>query len=126
MPYIPPPSSGGGGGSGIPPFSVGGPLAATSHPLRIYVARDCTISSVRASVGTPSSGAPIVVDVNRNGTSIFTNQANRPSIAAGAYTDLSGTPDVVALAAGDYLTIDVDSVGSTVTGSHLTVQVETA
>ena len=33
---------------------------------------------------TPPAGAALVVDVNKNGTTIYTNQANRPSIAAGA------------------------------------------
>jgi hypothetical protein len=62
------------------------------------------------------------VDVNKNGTTIFTTQANRPTIAIGANTAL-GTPDITALAQNDYLTFDVDQIGSTVAGANLTVQV---
>jgi hypothetical protein len=37
--------------------------------------------------------------------------------------DESGAPDVTSLAAGDYLTIDIDQIGSTVAGSNLVVTV---
>jgi hypothetical protein len=62
------------------------------------------------------------VDVNHNGTTIFTTQSNRPTIAASGFYDESGTADGdVTVAAGEYLTVDVDQVGSTIAGSDLTV-----
>jgi hypothetical protein len=61
--------------------------------------------------------------VNKNGTTIFTTQANRPTIAISGNTDESGVPDVTALADGDYLEVDIDQIGSTVAGSDLTVQI---
>lgn len=106
----------------IAPFSVGGTLAVQAYSLRIYATRNVTISSVRASCGTAPTGASLKVDVNKNGTTIFTNQANRPEIAIGANTDTS-VPDVTALVDGDYLTFDIDQVGSTVAGSDLVIQV---
>jgi hypothetical protein len=72
-------------------------------------------------VGTAPTGAAILVDVNKNGTTIFTTQGNRPSIAAGGNASSAAVPDVTSLAAGDFLTVDVDQIGSTVAGSDLTV-----
>lgn len=120
-------SSGNDGAAGIDaneiaPFSVGGTLAVQAYSLRVYATRDVTISSVRASCGTAPTGASLKVDVNKNGTTIFTNQANRPEIAIGTNTDTS-VPDVTALSEGDYLTFDIDQVGSTVAGSDLVIQV---
>lgn len=82
-----------------------------------------TIRAVRASVGTAPTGAAIRVDVNKNGTTIFTTQANRPNIAVSTFTSKVTTMDVTSLADGDYLTVDVDIIGSTVAGADLTVQV---
>jgi hypothetical protein len=78
---------------------------------------------VRASVGTAPTTQSVIVDVNKNGTTIFTTQGNRPTIAAGANTDASSTPDVTAFAAGDYMTVDVDQIGTGTVGADLTVQV---
>jgi hypothetical protein len=65
----------------------------------------------------------LIVDVNKAGTTIFTTQANRPTIAIGATDDDSGTPEVTALTEGDVVSIDIDQVGSTVAGADLTVEV---
>lgn len=90
---------------------------------RIYVDAACTISSVRASVSVAPSGVPILVDVNRNGTTIYGTQANRPSIAVGAFTALGGVASNATLAANDYLTVDVDQVGTPTPGSNLSVTI---
>ena len=82
-----------------------------------------TIVKVKLVVKTAPTGAAIIIDVNKNGTTIFTTQANRPQIAAGATQGDSGTPDVTALAEGDKLTIDIDQIGSTIAGADLTVEV---
>ena len=104
-------------------FSVTGPVAVATGKSRIYLEHDYVVETVRAAVNTAPTGAALVVDVNKNGTTIYTNQAKRPSIAAASFTDLGDTPDVTTLAAGDYLTVDVDQVGSTAAGSDLTVTV---
>ena len=104
------------------PFSVFGNVIVSTYSFRWYAPATMTISSVRASVGTAPTGAALIVDVNKNGTTIFTTQGNRPSIAASGFT-ATGTPDVTSLTAGDYLTVDVDQVGSTIPGANLSVQV---
>lgn len=110
--------------SQVAPFSRAGVLtvAAGTHRFRFPFA--ATIVSVAATVGTAPTGQAILVDVHKNGTTIFTTQANRPSIAASTNSSAEATPDVTSIAEGDYLTVDVDQIGSGVAGSDLTVLVE--
>jgi len=82
-----------------------------------------TIVKVKVVVKTAPTGATLIVDVNKAGTTIFTTQGNRPEIAIGETQDDSGTPDVTSLAEGDKLTVDIDQVGSTVAGADLTIEV---
>lgn len=90
-------------------FSVTGTVPSSqTGASRIYMEGSYVVESVRAAVGTVPTTA-VVVDINKNGTTIYSTQANRPSIAIGANSATGGTPDVVAFAAGDYLTVDVDA-----------------
>lgn len=107
----------------IAPFSSSGVVAVKVGGARYYVEQAMSISTVRVSVGTAPTGAAILVDVNKNGTTIYTTQANRPQIAVSTNTATGNSPNVTTLAAGDYLTVDIDQVGSTVAGSDLTVQI---
>lgn len=95
-----------------------------SHRLYNDTGTSWTISGIRASVGGAPDGSSIIIDVHKSGTTIFTTQTNRPAIAA--TTNTSGkitTMDINTVADGEYLTVDIDQVGSTVTGSDLTVQI---
>lgn len=83
-----------------------------------------TIVSIRASVTTVPTGSTILVDVNKNGTTVFTTQGNRPAIAISGNTDKKTNMDVTTVADGDYLTADIDQIGSTIAGSNLTVVVQ--
>lgn len=82
-----------------------------------------TIRSVRASVGTAPTGADLVVDINRNGSTIFASSGDQPTITDGATT--SGKVTSMATTTvndGDRITIDVDQIGSSTAGSDLVVQ----
>jgi hypothetical protein len=98
-------------------------LATGTGAQRFYSPYACTIVQVRANVVTAPTGASLIVDVNKNGTTIYGTQSARPTIAASSVTAVGGAPTVTTLAAGDYLTIDIDQIGSTVAGGILTVQV---
>ncbi len=104
-------------------FTMEGDLAVTAGKLRIYnltgVSR--TIQKVQLSVSNAPAGAAVIVDINKGGTTIFTTQANRPQIAAGAFTGISANVDVTSWADGEYLTFDIDQIGSTSPGANLTV-----
>lgn len=102
--------------------------AVGTHRIPIMYAGSPTsidIKSIRAMAGTAPTGAAIIIDIHKNGTTIFTTQGNRPTIAisgndSGEVTDM----DVVTLAKGDYLTMDIDQIGSTIAGKDLVVDLE--
>ena len=104
-------------------FSVTGALTVATGKSRVYLEGNYVIDSVRASVNTAPAGTAILVDVSLNGTTIFTTQANRPSISAGANTALAnmGAGTITTISTGQYLTVDVDQIGTTTAGSDLTV-----
>lgn len=106
-------------------FSKSGTLATGTGTFRWYndSGSTLTIGSVRASVGTAPTGASLIVDVNVNGTTIYSTQANRPSIAASGNTATGGSKSTTTIANASYLTVDIDQVGSTVAGSDLVVSV---
>ncbi len=91
--------------------------------LRWYPSVAITIIGVRASVGTAPVGGSVIADVHKNGVTIFSTQSNRPTIAAGTFTDLADAINVPAVGAGEFLTCDIDAVGPTTPGSDLSVTV---
>ena len=100
-----------------------GVLNVSTGTTRLVLPKAATIVSVVAAVGAKGLDAAIIVDINKNGTTIFTNQANRPTIASDTYQSSIGTLSMPMLP-GDYLTVDVDQIGSTLSGSDLTVTIE--
>lgn len=104
-------------------FSVAGTLVPGPGNTRLRFPFAVTIDSVAITAGSSPSGAAILVDVNKNGTTIFSTQGNRPSIAVGANASGDQVPDITALTVGDYLTVDLDQVGSALPGGDLLVVV---
>lgn len=102
---------------------IDGVLAVgTNQSAEFEVAATLTIVGVRLRCKTAPQGANLIVDINKNGTTIFTT---RPEIDAGQTTDDNNhVISVTALATGDILTVDIDQVGSTTPGSNLTVIVD--
>jgi hypothetical protein len=110
------------------PFFRTGELAvgAGTYPLYNDSGRPWTVVAVRASVVTAPTGAAVIVDVNRNGTTIFGTQSARPTIAAGTKTSKTTGMTVTSIGDGDWLTVDIDQIGSTIKGSDLIVQITVA
>lgn len=105
-------------------FQSVGVLTAAAGKAFVVAPYGGTIKKISARVGTTSAGSSIIVDINKNGTTIFTTQANRPTIAAAAVVaTLAGTPEVLTFAAGDLLSLDIDQIGSGTAGSNLGVSV---
>ena len=104
-------------------FFIPGTQTAAAKKAGSLIARAGVIVDVRAYVDTAPTGASLIADVNKNGTSIFTTQANRPTIAAAGNASSTTAPDTTAVAAGDRLTIDVDQIGSGAAGADLYVTV---
>jgi hypothetical protein len=105
-------------------FTVPGTLSTGTGRAKFYIPGPITIGNVRASVGTAPTGSDLVIDVNKNGTTIFTTQTSRPKIFAGQTLVSTSTPNVTELTTGDYLTVDIDQIGSLNPGSDLSVQIE--
>lgn len=104
------------------PYGRSGTLTLSIGKTRFRFPYAVTILGVSASIDTAPTGADVVFDVNKNGTTVFTNQANRPRILAGQNSCAEVTNmDVTSYAVGDYLTVDVDQIGSTIPGSDTTV-----
>lgn len=103
-------------------FTIPGNLTVGAAAIRWYFTGNVTVSNVVATVSTAPTGASVIFDVNKNGTTIFTTQGNRPTITATNFTDLTSTPDTTTFASGDYVTIDVDQIGSTVAGADAVIR----
>ncbi len=81
------------------------------------------ITFVTAAVVTAPTGATAIFDLNKNGTTMYTTQANRPTIAVSGTYVTASLPDVTTWAAGDRLSIEVDQKGSSAAGADLAIAI---
>jgi hypothetical protein len=102
-------------------LSMAGLLETITGSARWYPPATVTINSVRASVGTAPTGADILIDVNKNGSSILSGPV---TVTAGSNASSIDTPAAAVATSADYFTVDIDQVGSTIAGSDLTVQIK--
>lgn len=103
-------------------LSIPGAATVQTGAIRLYNDDGATrdMSKVRVSAGTAPTGAALIVDVLKGGTTIFSGA--KPQVAAGANTG-TASPTTSAWADGEYLTVDVTQIGSTVAGANVTVTV---
>lgn len=126
------PSGGGGGGGSagwVQQFSYAGDLQVTTGDFRFYndFGSSFTIAKVRASVGIAPTGQSVIVDVKKNGSSsLFSGTGAKPTIAAAANTSAVVPDSITTLADGEYLTVNIDQIGTTNPGANLTVTVTLA
>ncbi len=105
------------------PFSVNGILTVRTGTSRLYLEGNYTFETCRASVGTAPTGATVICDVNKNGTTIYSTQSARPAIAISGFSANGNSPAITTFVSGDYITVDIDQVGSTVAGADLVVTI---
>jgi len=94
--------------------------------MRLLAPCALTLTKVRLVVDTAPTGANLIVDVHTGtgaGTTIFTTQANRPTVTAGNKTAVSAAPDVTSIAEGDEFSVYIDQIGSTIAGADLTIEI---
>jgi hypothetical protein len=103
----------------------GYPIALGSNVTNIlYSPITGTITTVLAYAKTAPTGANLIFDINKNGTSLWNlTQANKITIAANSNTGSQTSFDTTAINAQDVLSIDVDQIGSLVAGQDITIQV---
>jgi hypothetical protein len=92
-------------------FSAPGTVTTVTGALRWRAKVPCTIQFATADVNTASSSGSVIVDILKNGTSIFTSTAHRPTIPASAFLD-DGVIDITSMAVDDLLTVNVTSAGT--------------
>jgi hypothetical protein len=112
--------------------SSGVQVAETDVGGHISFPHAVRISKITVRLETAPTGASFIIGVNKTladdsaTTDIFDTGQTPPTIVAGAKTNsvaaFHATDGI--LAAGDYLTIDIDQVGSTIPGSGLTLSIE--
>lgn len=105
-----------GSGGGAPViFSVDGTITTlTSAAVPYLVTQDLTVESWYIYAEDNGASSSTIVDVNKNGTTVFTTQSNRPTLAHDDANNwaVSGTPEVTTFAEGDVITIDIDQVAT--------------
>lgn len=104
-------------------FFVAGAQTTGAKKLAFLAGFAGTITDIRAYLDTAPTGASFILDVNKNGTTLYTTQANRPTIAISGNASTTTLPDIVSIAAGDRVTVDIDQIGSTIAGSDLYVSI---
>ncbi len=106
-------------------FTVAGDVEVISGKpkMRNRFGKTMTIKEVYLDVDTAPTGQAIIVDINVNGSTIFSTQANRPQIAASATSGSTSTVNSPSFAVNDLMTFDVDQIGSGTAGADHTVTV---
>ena len=107
-------------------FTVTGSISTAGLvPTRIYnvSGTDLTIHEVAISLGVAPTGQKVVIDVLKNGTSIFTSTAHRPEIAISGQYGSTTSIDHATWSSGEYLQIEVIQYGSVIAGSYLSVEI---
>ena len=111
-------------------FFLPGPITAKQHALVWAVPPNyngAMIRGVYCAVGTASTGSPLVLDVNVNGSTVYTDQSTRPTMSAGAMLAGGVVPQVDTIAAFPArLTVDVDEVGTGCTDLSVVILLDAA
>ena len=105
-------------------FVQGTIATGTNFGPRYVVPQNLTIIKCWLIVRTAPASQSILIDINKNGSTIWSNQSNRGAITASSTTGNTTTFDTTALSAGDYLDLDIDQVGSGTAGVDLTIVLE--
>ena len=79
------------------------------------------ILEISSTAETAPISGNLIVDINKNGTTIFTNQSNRITILEGQEDDFGRIPDITTFNKYDKFTMDIDAIGSGI--AFLTVEI---
>jgi hypothetical protein len=106
-------------------ISRSGPIAVGVIPFRFPVKGGTfQIQTVAAMLNTAPTGATTAkIDINKNGTTIYGTQTNRPIWTASANAATVSAHDATTVTDGDYLMVEIDAIGNTIAGSDLTVAI---
>lgn len=97
-------------------------LSTGTDKAKFIIPYACTINNIYASVSTAPVGSTLIVDVNKNGTTVFSTELTIDASETNSLT--AATPPVISVssvAAGDTISIDIVQVGSSTAGAGLKV-----
>lgn len=97
--------------------SLTSPASAIGNPVSIP--QGGVMRFISATLKAPVSGASLVLDLNKNGVSVFTDTNTRLAIPGGGTYASTASIGTTGFASGDFLSIDVDNGGGT--AQYLTV-----
>jgi len=101
-------------------FTQGPVLAVTTGLFEVSFEHDVTILEIEARVAVAPTGSTVVVDVNKDGVTLYTTQASRPTIATATKAHTT-TPDITSVSAGEAVTVDIDQKDSNDVAVNLSV-----
>ena len=107
-------------GDSVVPFSLDYAVEPRVGSQSYRFAFDATLAGVSACLRVAGTGSDLVLDINIDGVSIFTDQNDRPRILDGT-DDLPEIALNVPIVSGNRLSVDVDDIGSTFGGEDLSV-----
>jgi hypothetical protein len=119
-------AGGGGSGTGIVTrggFRSGNAVVETQATAPILMSQAGTITGIRTYVRTAPVGASLIVDVLKNGVSVYPTSA-KPTITSGTNLSSVAVPDTTTIAAGDIFEISITQIGSTTAGADLLVNID--
>jgi hypothetical protein len=73
---------------------------------------DGTFEKWRFELDPPDATGSTIVDVHKNGTTIWSTQSNRPTLATGASNAVGTVFNTTTFSKGDRLTLDLDQIGT--------------
>lgn len=104
-----------------PGWVVGGlvSLATGGVGKPLPMPQDGLITFFSAVLKSPASGSALILDINKNGSTLFTDQGARLTIPAGGTYASTASLGIKTFVAGDILSMDIDQGGGL--GADLTV-----
>jgi hypothetical protein len=105
-------------------IAMPGALTTGRYKIRIYNLLEGarTITRVFGRLEVASGVSAVIVDIHKNGTTIFTNQSHRLTIPAGQTTAETTAIDIPSWGEDEYLDAEIDQIGSPA-GSDLTLHI---
>lgn len=94
-------------------------------PIRKYFATDVEIIDVFIVADDGPTGADMIANIHKDGsgTGMFTTAPNKPTVDDGSNEGSTTVPDDTTVAAGSYLKVKFEQVGSTTPGGAVTILV---
>lgn len=104
-------------------FYVDDVLEVDTNLISVIAPQSLIINEIRLMVDIAPTGTALIIDINKNGTTLYTTQANRPTIAVGETSIIATLPDTLSLTVGDKISIDIDQIGTTLAGENLSIAI---